>query len=458
MTYSRTAPTARPRPAENAPLRIAMVGTRGVPARYGGFETAIEEVGSRLVRRGHSVVVYCRDSSTAPADRPTRYKGMELVFRPALKSRTLETLSHTGLSVAHLLRHRTDVALVFNAANAPFLPLLRAARVPVATHVDGLEWQRAKWGPMGSRYYRFVERLAVAQSDALIADAVGISDYYRSKFDADTALITYGAPRISGIAGDRLGELGLVANGFHLIVARFEPENHVDMIVDGYTRSGSTLPLIVVGSAPYADTYTRRVHQLADQRVRFLGGVWDQDLLDQLYAHCRLYWHGHSVGGTNPSLLRAIGAGTAGNAFDVSFNREVLGAAGNYFSTAQDVRRLVESDEADEPMLLRRRAAAEVRAGAYDWDDVTDGYEDLCRRLAAGRSRRQQRGTQVVPAGRIRFQPAGTQHLADAQLPTQYARSARRATDPGQALPAMALNGHAMAPNAPAMALKSSAR
>src|SRR3954454_19154005 len=159
-------------------MRIAMVGTRGVPARYGGFETAVEEVGSRLAERGHRVGVYCRPTADE-GGRPAEYRGMELVHKGALRRRSLETLSHTGLSVAHLLRHRTDAALVFNAANSPYLPALRAARIPVATHVDGLEWQRAKWGRAGHSYYRTAESLAVRWSDALIADAEGIADYYR---------------------------------------------------------------------------------------------------------------------------------------------------------------------------------------------------------------------------------------------------------------------------------------
>ncbi|MCZ2836430.1 DUF1972 domain-containing protein [Modestobacter sp. VKM Ac-2985] len=362
-------------------LRIALVGTRGVPARYGGFETAVEEVGRRLVDAGHDVVVYCRTAADQP--RPTTHLGMRLVHLPALHRRSLETLSHTGLSVAHLLGHRVDAAIVFNAANAPWLPLLRAARIPVATHVDGLEWQRAKWGGAGRRYYRIVEALSVRWSDALIADAQGIADYYRDEFAAPTQQLAYGAPKIANAAASKLAAVDLTSRGFHLAVARFEPENHVDVIVEGYRRSGATLPLVVVGSAPYADEYTARVHALADERVRFLGGVWDQELLDQLYAHCATYLHGHSVGGTNPSLLRAIGAGAATLAFDVSFNREVLQSSGRYFRTAADVSAAVNAAEADPAGVRRDGNRARVMAARYDWDDVASGYESLCQQLAA---------------------------------------------------------------------------
>lgn len=371
-------PTARRR------LTIAMVGTRGVPARYGGFETCVEEVGARLADRGHDVVVYCRRPQDEQGTLPAEHLGMRLVHLPAVRSKTLETLSHTGASVAHLVRHRPDVALVFNAANAPFLPVVRAARIPVATHVDGLEWKRAKWGPTGQRYYRQAEALAVRFSDALIADAAGIQDYYLDRFAVATTLITYGAPSV--VLEDDAAALraaGLEPRGYHLVVARFEPENHVDVIVEGYSRSSARLPLVVVGSAPYAEAYTERVRSLADQRVRFLGGVWDQHLLDQLYAGAHTYLHGHSVGGTNPSLLRAIGASAAVSAFDVSFNREVLEDSGLYWGSAADVARVVEHTEADLADTAARRDLARRRAALYDWNLVADGYEALCLDLAA---------------------------------------------------------------------------
>lgn len=367
----------------SGPLSIALVGTRGVPARYGGFETCVEEVGRRLADAGHRVVVYCRRGNGGDeGDLPT-FRGMELVHLPALHRRSLETLSHTGLSVRHLRRHRTQAAIVFNAANALWLPALRQAGIPVATHVDGLEWKRSKWGPLGRRFYLVSERLAVRFSDALIADAAGIADYYRDKFGVATEQIAYGAP-VVGSDSHRLAELGLTRHGYHLVVARFEPENHVDVIVDGYRRSGATLPLVVVGSAPYAADYTRRLHALADDRVRFLGGVWDQELLDQLYAGATTYLHGHSVGGTNPSLLRAIGASAAVSAYDVVFNREVLGTAGRYFAEAGDVAQLVNEAELDPVGTRERGLAAGDRAADYDWGRVAADYERLCRWLVSG--------------------------------------------------------------------------
>lgn len=364
-------------------MRVALIGTRGVPARYGGFETAIEEIGSRLASRGHKVLVFGRAPDGEDIDQqPDFYRGMRTVFLPAARKRSLETLSHTGLSLAWMLRRsKPDAAIVFNAANSPWLPVLRAMGVPVATHVDGLEWRRDKWNSVGKAYYRVAEQLAVRWSDALIADAQGIADYYDLEFAAPTELLTYGAP-ITEPGFARLEELGLEHRGYHLMVARFERENHVHLIVEGYVRSRAKLPLVVVGSAPYADEYTAEIHALADDRVRFLGGVWDQDLLDQLYAGALTYVHGHSVGGTNPSLLRALGAGAPVLAYDVCFNREVVGRAGSFFKTADDVAKAIEVNEANLPRQQRRSKRAIKRASAYDWDEVTDGYEELLWKLA----------------------------------------------------------------------------
>lgn len=366
-------------------MRIALVGTRGVPARYGGFETCIEEVGRRLAAAGHTVVVYCRTPADDPEPPLTEYLGMQLVHLPAARFRSAETLTHTAASVAHLMAHPVDAAILFNAANSPLLPALRLRRIPVATHVDGLEWKRAKWGPTGKRYYRIAEMLAVRWSDALIADSGGIQDYYRDEFGAPTEFIVYGAPVVEADRPElleKVEEIDLTPGGYHLVVTRFEPENHVAEIVEGYVASDAELPLVVIGASPYADEYTAKVRSLGDERVHFLGSVWDQDLLDQLYACSLTYQHGHSVGGTNPSLLRAIGAGTATNAFDVPFNREVVGPSGRFWTTPSELSELFESAEADPAATEQRAEQAMERVAAYDWDEVALGYESLCVRLA----------------------------------------------------------------------------
>lgn len=375
-------------------MRIAMVGTRGVPARYGGFETAIEEVGSRLVERGHEVTVYCR-KPTDGADARDEHLGMRLIHLPALRTKTLETLTHSALSAMHasVQRGAHDAVFVFNGANSPWIPFFRARRMPVAVHVDGLEWRRAKWGGGGRRYYRVAETLSVRWADALIADAEGIAAYYRDEFGASTEGIAYGAPVLRDLGDEHLADLGLAREGYHLVVARFEPENHVDLIVRGVRASNAQLPVVVVGSSPYADDYVKGIRDVAesDRRIRLVGSVWDQDLLNQLYAHCASYIHGHSIGGTNPSLLRAMGAGAPVVALDVRFNREVLGPAGMFFSDETSLASALATVERHAGLSRRLGMCLQQRAEQhYRWDDVTTKYEDLARRLADGQTRRRE--------------------------------------------------------------------
>lgn len=365
-------------------MRIALLGTRGVPPRYGGFETAIDEIGSRLVERGHEVVVYCRN----PGQDLSTYRGMRLVNLPALRRKSLETLSHTGLSTLHCLtRVRPDVAVVFNAANAPFIPLFRAARVPVVVHPDGLEWRRAKWAGAGQRFYRWAEGASVRWADGVVADARGIADHLASAYGRTSTFIPYGAPVVHP-GHDRLAELGLEPDGYHLVVARLEPENHVDVVVRGRLAARAALPLVVVGTAPYPNASMAAVERTAAGRadVRLLGAVWDQDLLDQLYAHCRSYVHGHSVGGTNPSLLRALGAGAPVTAYDGVFNREVTAGHARFFTDETDVAAALEADEADTAGAAARGVGGQEHvAAAYRWDDVARGYESLLDSLARHR-------------------------------------------------------------------------
>ncbi len=360
-------------------MKIGLLGTRGVPARYGGFETAAEEIGSRLAAYGHDVVVYCRN----PGQQLTAYRGMRLVNLSAIRSKSLETLTHTAVSTIHaVLRSRPDVVVMFNPANGPFVPILRATGIRTAVHFDGLDAERAKWGRFGRAYFREAERWSVRLADDVIADSEAIAAYIRSAHGREATYIAYGAPIVSP-PPDRLSELGLASRRFHLVVSRFEPENNLAMIVDGYRLSGASLPLIVVGSARHATAYRAQVMRSAGPNVRFVGAVWDQELLDQLYAHCASYLHGHSVGGTNPSLLRAMGAGAPIIAFDVVFNRETAGDAARYVRTPMDVASAIKADELDPTSAAARGELGRGRASdRYVWEDVARAYETLCERLA----------------------------------------------------------------------------
>ena len=378
------------------------MGTRGVPASYGGFETAVEEIGKRLAARGYDVTVYCRN----PGQTLTEYEGMHLVNLPAVRHRMAETLSHTSLSTARaIIKDRPDVALVLNAGNAPLLKPLKAAAIPVAIHLDGLESKREKWRGAGARYYRWAEKVAVKQGDEVIADAQSIADHVHATYGRTCVVIPYGAEVIEP-GFDRLHELGVVRRDYQLIVARLEPENHVLEAVHGYTISEETRPLLVVGGAPYSQWYIDRINEVATQSpsVRLLGGIYDQELLDQLYANARTYIHGHSVGGTNPSLLRAMGAGAPVLAFDCEFNREVTNGSAFFWRDADSLATILDEvaeGEIDEELNEFSQLGRTRIAEQYQWDAVTDDYEALLHRLVGKKTKRARRNNVKTPADTV---------------------------------------------------------
>ena len=373
-------------------VKIAILGTRGVPASYGGFETAVEEIGWRLADRGYDVTVYCRN----PGQTLTEYRGMHLVNLPAIRQRFAETLSHTALStVRAVVRDKPDVALVLNAGNAPLIRPLQVAGIPVAVHLDGLESRREKWRGTGARYYRWAERAATRSADSVIADAQTIADHVQAAYGRSSEVIPYGA-EVLDARSDRLGEFGLIRRDFHAIVARLEPENHVLEAVHGFVMSDETRPLVVVGSAPYSQWYIDKVHEVAadDSRVRFLGGIYDQELLNQIYGNCRTYVHGHSVGGTNPSLLRAMGAGAPVLAYDCEFNREVTAERAIFWRDAEQLATVLDdvaAGDLDEELESLSLAGRKRVAEDYQWEAVTDAYESLLLKLPGIREQRKRR-------------------------------------------------------------------
>lgn len=358
-------------------MRIGIIGTRGIPPRYGGFETAVAEVASRLVQRGHEVVVYCRGT-----DHSAYLNGIQRIWLPSLALKQTETISHAGLSSLDALRRNLDCAIVFNSANGVFVPLLQARGIPCAVHIDGLEWKRARWRGFGARYYSWAERFSVAHATHIIADSRGIERSVAGRHGRESVFIPYGAPDVV-VGPEALSQFGLEPDAYHLVVARLEPENNVHVIVEGYRRSQAHLPLVIVGDSPYSHSYVQSIQALTqgDSRIRLTGSVWDDDALNALYHYSRSYLHGHSVGGTNPSLLRAMGAGAAVTAFDCEFNREVSGANAVFFSDADQLGELIIQDD-----RMARRAARGASGKAdvlvrYRWDKVAADYEELCYSL-----------------------------------------------------------------------------
>jgi glycosyltransferase involved in cell wall biosynthesis len=358
-------------------VKLAIIGTRGVPANYGGFETFAEELGRRLASRGHDVTVYGRrgfvDSKRAD------YRGMQLVVLPSVRSKHLETVSNTFVAAIHASRRGFDAALMCNAANAPFVRILQMSGVPVALNVDGLERKRRKWGVAGRTYYRICERLAARLPDALVTDAEVIRRYYRRAYGATSHMIPYGGDLEPPSGTGVLEQMGLKKEQYLLYVSRFEPENNPDRVVEAYRLVAGERRLAMVGGAPYAAGLTRRVRDLADQRVVLPGPVYGEGYR-QLLFNCRVYIHATEVGGTHPALVEAMGAGRPVVYYDTPENREVAGNAGVRFrfegehSLDRVLAGILDDEERLEAMSEESRRRV---ADSYLWSDVADAYEKL---------------------------------------------------------------------------------
>jgi glycosyltransferase involved in cell wall biosynthesis len=354
-----------------AAWRIAIVGTRGIPANYGGFETFAEELSTRLAARGHSVCVYCRERPQADV-----YRGVTLRYLPTIRHKYLDTIAHTFVSTLHLLAHRVDVALYCNGANAIFTALPRLAGMAVALNVDGVERKRKKWNALARAWYLVSERLATFLPDEVITDARAIQDYYQQTYRKRTTFIPYGAEAGKVESSSILTKLGLEAGRYFLYVSRMEPENHALEVRQAFEHVRTDVKLALIGDAPYARDYIRQVKDTRDPRIVIPGAIYGEGY-HELDSHCFAYIHATEVGGTHPALIEAMGRGALVLYRDTPENAEVAGDAGipfqgNLAERIEHVLRMPER-ERDE---LRRRAMDRVREH-YSWDAVADAYEKL---------------------------------------------------------------------------------
>ncbi len=352
-------------------MRIAILGTRGIPANYGGFETFAEELSTRFVERGHSVTVYCRERHAGPV-----WRGVRLKYLPTIRHKYFDTLAHTFLSSLHLVAHRVDAALYCNGANAIFTALPLLFRIPVALNVDGLERKRKKWNRLAQTWYQVSEWLSTFLPDEIVTDARAIQDYYRQRYGKSGRFIPYGAELGKVESTAALAELGLNPGRYFLYVSRMEPENQALAVRQAFERVRTDMKLALIGDAPYAPEYIRRVRDTNDPRVVIPGAIYGQGYRE-LGSHCFAYIHATEVGGTHPALIEAMGRGALVLYRENPENAEVAGGAGIPFQDdlTEKIELVLRMPE-EERNALRRRALERVREH-YCWDSVASEYERL---------------------------------------------------------------------------------
>lgn len=359
---------------------VAIIGTRGYPSYYGGFETAVRKLAPYLVDAGWDVTVYGRHGATR-SDDPNRDFRVATRETRGLETKSLSTLSYGLTSTLDAANWRPDVALIMNVANGYFLPLLKARGIPSLLNVDGIEWERAKWSPLARRVFRMGALCSARWASGLVFDSRAIQEYWRRQFGVGGSFIPYG--------GDVPGELpvpdGLEYRGYALVVARFVPENTISEFFDAVPEIAAKYPVVIVGSSGYGGEFDQKAQYLMDtcSSVRWLGHISDDLLLLSLWQNAGLYFHGHSVGGTNPALVQAMAAGAPILATATIYNREVLGSRGNFVSP--DAKAIVKSALSlmgDSAKLEESARGNSERARRhYSWSQVCADYEEALRSL-----------------------------------------------------------------------------
>ncbi|WP_169237262.1 glycosyltransferase [Candidatus Roseilinea sp. NK_OTU-006] len=370
-------------------FNLALVGTRGVPASYSGFETCAENLGVRLVQRGHRVTVYNRAHHIHFAE-PT-YKGMRLVRVRGVATKHLDTITHTALSMAHALTQSYDAMIVFIAGNAPLCLIPRLfSRTRVILNVDGLDWKRRKWGWLARVYIRASERVATKAAHVVVTDSRRVQDYYRREYDAETVFIPYGADVLPKPPGDVLRRFGLTPGQYVLFVGRLVPENCAHHLVDAWLQLHNTqhavrdMKCVITGDAPYAADYIASLKARAQRNPSIVfTGYQFGEAYAELASNAAIFVETSEVGGTHPALVEAMAFGNCVIVNDTAENLETIGDAGFSYSGERGSVALAEVlvhllSRPDTIAEYRRRARLHAQM-CYSWDRVTDQYEALLR-------------------------------------------------------------------------------
>lgn len=364
-------------------LKIAIIGSRGYPIVYSGYETFVKEVSERLVAQNISVRVYCQKHLFSA--RPKIENGVELVYIPTVQTKSLNQLVHSFFSMVHACCSKTDVILVVNAANGPFGLISLLAQKKTLINVDGLEWLRPKWKGLGAAYFKFAAKLATLFYNTIITDAEAMRQVYLQTFKENSTVIAYGANIRHSKNPSLINQFGLIPNEYFLIVGRLIPDNNSDLILEGFKKANSNKKLVIVGDVPYQDAYAQKMKAHASDQILFLGYITDSEVLAELYHQSYAYLHGHEYGGTNPTMLKAMAYGCAILALDTVFNREMLenGQFGWFFQKTSDSVALYLQQAEHNPQAVQtlKEKARDGITQKYNWDEVTRAYVTVFKAL-----------------------------------------------------------------------------
>ena len=357
-------------------MHIAILGTRGIPNNYGGNEQCAQKISEYFVKKGNSVTVYC------PDDHPyaeTVWNGIALrrVFAHEKHVGIWGTFTYDYLCLRDAAARDYDIILELGYVPAACFYDRIARRRPIVTNMDGLEWARGKWNRALRRFAKYCERTAAMRSTALIADNEGIRQYLMRTYSKQRTLIPYGAELLEAPQEKHLAAFTLAPRGYYLLIARLEPENNIECVLDGYLASGAREPFVIIGSpkTPYGRNVLRRKYARHD-KIIFAGAIYDYAVLGSLRHFAKIYFHGHSVGGTNPSLLEAMAAGAHIASFEVEFNRYVLREQAMYFSNSDDVRDLINNYNGRDRARHTETNRNKIK-DIYTWENVSQKYLEV---------------------------------------------------------------------------------
>ena len=372
----------------NNKINISIIGTRGYPYVYSGYETFVKQLSERLVLKSCNVTVYCHKGLFIK--RPKEIKGIKLVYVPTIETKILSQPIHSFLSIIHACFSSVDVVLVVNSANGPFGLITKLFRIPTAINVDGLEWLRPKWKGLGSIYFKWASKMATLFYDQIINDSDEMRKVYLELFKRDSKVIAYGANIRESKNPDLINKWNLKQREYYLVIGRLIPDNNADLIIKGFLKSNSKKKLVIVGDVPYKDSYASNLKKIKDDRLIFTGYVKDQDLLAELYHNCYVYVHGHEFGGTNPTMIKAMAYGSTILALDTVFNQEMLqkGKFGLFFNKEiSSIINQIDYCEKEKSLIdkLRSKSTNGV-TDKYNWEFVAKQYLDIFNSLISQRN------------------------------------------------------------------------